>query len=70
MGRPKGTRKEARVSVSFDGREYAALCALAERHDVSIAWMVRQAVHELIQHKRKPLLPRVHRVSRPKQATP
>jgi hypothetical protein len=70
MGRPKGNRKEARLSVSFDEREYAALCALAERHDVSVAWMVRQAVHELIQHKRKPSLPRVHRISRPKQATP
>jgi hypothetical protein len=70
MGRPKGNRKEARLSVSFDEREYAALCTLAERHDVSIAWMVRQAVHELIQHNRKPELPRVHRVSRPKQATP
>jgi hypothetical protein len=32
--------------------------------------MVRQAVHDLIQHNRKPELPRFHRVSRAKQATP
>jgi hypothetical protein len=70
MARPKGNRKEARLSVSFEEREYAALRALAERHNVSVAWMVRQAVHDLIQHNRKPELPRLHRVSRAKQATP
>jgi hypothetical protein len=70
MARPKGNRKEARLSVSLDERVYAALRALAHRNDVSVAWMVRHAVHELIQHNRKPELPRIQRVSRPKQATP
>ena len=51
MGRPRGNRKEARLSVSLDERDYEQLCALARQHDVSVAWMVRQAVHSLIRHQ-------------------
>lgn len=51
MGRPRGNRKEARLSVSLDGQDYVELCALARQHNVSVAWMVRQAVHNLIQHQ-------------------
>jgi predicted transcriptional regulator len=51
MARPRGKRKEARISVSFDEQEYASLGALARRHDVSVAWMVRQAVHALIERE-------------------
>jgi len=51
MGRPPGNRKEARLSVSLDERDYAQLCALARQHDVSVAWMVRQAVHSLIEQQ-------------------
>jgi hypothetical protein len=51
MGRPRGNRKESRLSVSLDGRDYEQLCALARQHDVSVAWMVRQAVHTLIRRQ-------------------
>jgi hypothetical protein len=52
MGRPRGNRKEARLSVSLDERDYAQLCAMARQQDVSVAWMVRQAVHAMIrQHQ-------------------
>jgi len=51
MGRPRGNRKEARLSVSLDERDYEELCALAHQHDVSVAWMVRQAVHILIRQQ-------------------
>jgi len=71
MARPKGKRKQARISVSFDDGEYAALCALARRHDVAVAWMVRQAVHSLIERE-KTLpenleLPPITRLSEPRQ---
>src|ERR1700674_2919260 len=74
MARPKGNRKEARLSVSLDEREYAELCALAHRNDVSVAWMVRHAVHTLIQQHReqgrKPKLPLARRAGRHTQPTP
>jgi hypothetical protein len=52
MARPRGNRKEARTSVSFDAGEYAQLCTLAARRDVSVAWLIRHAVHELIRSER------------------
>jgi hypothetical protein len=65
MARPKGKRKQARISVSFEDSDYAMLGALARRHNVSTAWMVRQAVQDLIERERStpenlelPLLPR------------
>jgi hypothetical protein len=68
MGRPRGNRKEARTSVSFDAGEYAQLCTLAERRDVSVAWLIRQAVNELIRKERdvadNPELPLVRRPTR------
>ena len=74
MARPRGNRKEARVSVSFDDGDYAALCALARRSDVSVAWMVRHAVHSLIERAREitenPELPLIPRVARGDQARP
>ena len=51
MARPRGNRKEARLSVSLDGSDYEQLCALARQHDVSVTWMVRQAVHSLIRQQ-------------------
>jgi hypothetical protein len=72
MARPKGNRKEARISVSFDGGDYATLRALARRDDVSVAWMVRRAVHDLIAREREiadnpelPLVPRTLRHGQP-----
>jgi len=74
MPRPKGNRKEARLSVSLDDREYVELCALARRNDVSVAWMVRQAIHALIQQEQEnaldPELPLLRRIAPSKQATP
>jgi len=68
MARPKGHRKEARLSVSFDSTDYAELNALAARRDVSVAWLIRSAVQELISRERNalenPELPLVRRQPR------
>lgn len=48
MGRPRNARKSARLSVTLDDRAYADLCALARQAEVSVAWMVRRAVIEMI----------------------
>ncbi len=48
MARPRGNRKTARLSVSLDAVDYALLCEIARKEDVSVAWVVRRAVSELI----------------------
>ena len=70
MARPRGKRKEARLSVSLDEGDYAILCILARRRDVSVAWMVRQAVAGLIEQERQqdenPELPLIRRTPNPR----
>jgi hypothetical protein len=74
MARPKGSRKEARLSVSFDAGDYAQLVAHAARRDVSVAWLIRHAVHELIARERdateNPELPLIRRSAPERGATP
>ena len=41
------------MSVSFDRRDYVTLCAVARRRDVSVAWIVRQAVQQLIRQEQE-----------------
>jgi hypothetical protein len=74
MPRPRGNRKEARLSVSLDAQEYAKLCALAHSRDVSVAWMVRQAIHDMLakerDERRNPELPLIRRAAASKRAAP
>lgn len=42
---------QARLTVSLDGRVFQSLTALAEAEDVSVAWLVRRAIHELIERR-------------------
>ena len=39
---------KTRFSVALDEQEYAKLAAMAEKHRVSMAWLVRHAVTELL----------------------
>lgn len=48
MARPLGNRKTARLSVSLDARDYAILAEIARKEDVSVAWLVRRAVSEVV----------------------
>ena len=48
MARPRGNRKTARISVSLDPGDYAVLAEIAREKDVSVAWLVRRAVGELV----------------------
>ena len=52
MARPRGNRKTARLSVSLDAQDYALLCEIARKEDISVAWVVRRAVSELIRTHR------------------
>ena len=38
-----------RVTVNLDDREYLELSALSDKHRVSLAWLGRQAIIELLE---------------------
>ena len=42
-----------RVTVSVDDRDYEQLVALAEEHNVSLAWLVRYAVKDFLERYRQ-----------------
>jgi predicted transcriptional regulator len=48
MARPRGRTKSVRISVSLDDRAQGALLAIASGEDVSVSWLIRRAVNELI----------------------
>lgn len=49
MPRPKGKKPTVRLSVNLDLTDHAALVRMADKHDVSIAWLVRKAVNEFVE---------------------
>ena len=66
MARPRGNRKTARLSVSLDAQDYEVLVEIASKQDVSVAWVVRRAVSEIVRSYRNgaaepelPLAPKV-----------
>lgn len=46
-----------RIAVNLADEEYSGLAALAERHDVSMAWLGRQAILEFMENHRSEQLP-------------
>src|SRR5919106_1420413 len=48
----RGKKLATRVTVSVDERDYEQLSALAAAHRVSLAWLVRYAVSELLEPQR------------------
>ena len=71
MARPRGNRKTARISVSFADHVYASLSSLAHEQDVSIAWLVRWAVHDLIDRREvvaDAVLPLEPRITSPRRS--
>ena len=51
MVRPKGKRLPVRLSVSMGAAVHAKLLQLADRQDVSLAWMIRKALAEYIERQ-------------------
>lgn len=51
-------KKTTRLTVSLDDKDYAALTAIAAKSDVSLSWVIRQAIHRFVQvHGAHPELP-------------
>lgn len=44
-----GVTTRPRISISLPEPHYTALCALAEKHHISLAWLGRQAVAEFLE---------------------
>lgn len=42
-------KKGERITVSLSGPDHAALAELADRYDVSLSWLVRQAITEFLE---------------------
>ena len=40
--------KAFRLTVSLDETEYAAVAAVADRHDASMSWVLRHALHQFL----------------------
>ena len=55
-----------RLAVNLADEEYSNLAALAERHDVSMAWLGRQAILEFMEHHRLEQLPLPMRLPLPR----
>lgn len=51
MSRPRGKRTPVRLSFGLDPASHAKLSRLANRHDVSLAWMIRKAVADFIERQ-------------------
>ncbi len=51
-------KKTTRLTVSLDEADYAALNTMATRSDVSLSWVIRQAIHRFIrEYGAQPELP-------------
>jgi len=57
MARPRGTPKINRITVSLDDETYRVLQAKSAADDVSISWLIRKAIIEMIQRN----LPKVQK---------
>jgi len=57
MARPRLNRKIVRTSVSLDERMFCEVAQLASQNDVSVAWLIRKAVAELLDRRRQHLEP-------------
>lgn len=59
MARPRLNKKIVRTSVSLDEHMFNEVAQLAAQHDVSVAWLVRKAVAELLERRRDELGPQL-----------
>ena len=48
-----GGKKGQRITVSLQDADYASLSALAQRYDVSLSWVTRQAIAEFLERNKQ-----------------
>ncbi len=61
---PQPARRTVRTSVILPETQYARLSEIANRSDVSVAWLIRQAVQQLLDKTENEQMPLPIRVLR------
>ena len=59
-----GTPKTNRVTVSLDDKTHKVLQAYSNRDDVSISWLIRRAVADMIERRENENIERNRKASR------
>jgi hypothetical protein len=67
MARPKGKKPTVRLSVSVSTTDHAELVRFAEERDLSIAWVVRRAIADFVDHHRDDSQQELHLPRSPRQ---
>jgi hypothetical protein len=49
MPRPRGKKVASRLSVGLSEPQHAALVALADQNEATVAWLVRRAIAEFLE---------------------
>ena len=47
-------RKATRLTVSLDAADYDALNHIAQEKDVSLSWVIRQAIRQFVKSDKRP----------------
>jgi len=55
MAQEKRDKQPARLTVTLDERDRSEICQLAEKNEVSAAWIIRRAVHYFLRDIPRPL---------------
>jgi hypothetical protein len=55
MAQEKRDKRPARLTVTLDERDHSEVCQLAEKNDVSAAWIIRRAVQYFLRDMSRPL---------------
>jgi hypothetical protein len=55
MAQEKRDKQPSRLTVTLDERDRSEVCRLAEKNDVSAAWIIRRAVQYFLRDMPRPL---------------
>jgi hypothetical protein len=55
MAQEKRDKQPSRLTVTLDERDRSEVCQLAEKNDVSAAWIIRRAVQYFLRDMPRPL---------------
>ncbi|EPY3937493.1 ribbon-helix-helix protein, CopG family [Klebsiella pneumoniae] len=63
MARPRLNKKITRTSISLDEQMFTEVSLLASQNDVSVAWLVRKAISELLERRREEVVSQLPRLT-------
>ncbi|EPY4373605.1 ribbon-helix-helix domain-containing protein [Klebsiella pneumoniae] len=63
MARPRLNKKITRTSISLDEQMFTEVSLLASQNDVSVAWLVRKAISELLERRSEEVVSQLPRLT-------